>query len=164
MSTFTATIVNHVAIDIAAAPDAVWRAIIHEYVGASKFGEQYAIEPIDDPIAVLGGYRMRLEKDGAVVDERVVHFTEHDDTERRLSLFADYLSVPDGLQVFATYQAHETRGGVRYTIDCHTRTSIEAPATGAREDIIAAVAKMKGHFDTALTQYLESTKASLECT
>lgn len=161
MKTLKVTIANHVAVDIAASPDAVWRVIVEEYVGAGKFGD-YAIEPIDDPAAVFGGYRMRLEKDGAVVDERVIHFTEHDDAVRRLSLYADYLSVTDGMQVIATYQAHQTASGSRYTIDCHTRIGIEVPASNVREGIVAAVGEMKAHFDTALGQYLQSIKGRLE--
>lgn len=161
MTMLPVTIVNHVAVDIAAAPDAVWRVIVEEYVGARKFGD-YAIQPIDDPAAVFGGYRMRLEKDGAVVDERVVHFTEHDDAARRLSLYADYVSVAGGARVFATYQAHEVASGTRYTVDCHTRIGVEAPAGNARAGIVAAADELKTHFDTALAQYLDSIKGRLE--
>lgn len=162
MTMIPVTIVNHVAVDIAAAPDAVWRTILDEYVEVKKFRETHAVEPLDDPAAILGGYRLRLEKDGAAADERVVHITECDAASRRLSLFADYLSVPGGLQVFATYQAHAAAGSARYTLDCHTRMSIEAPIAGARETVAAAVAQMRTHFDTALIQYLGSVKTKLE--
>lgn len=156
------TIVNHVAVDIAAAPDAVWRAILEEYVEARKFREYYTLEPLTDPAAFLGGYRMRMEKDGAVVDERVVHITERDDEARRLSLLADYLSVPGGLQVFVTYQAHATANGARYTLDCHSRMGVEPPAGDARKGIAAAVAALKAQFDAPLAQYLASIKTRLE--
>lgn len=156
------TIVNHVAVDIAAAPDAVWRVILDEYVDAKKFRETYTVEPLVDPGAVLGGYGMWMKKAGEVVDERVVYITERDDASRRLSLFADYLSVAGGMQVFATYQAHTTVVGVRYTLDCHARLGIEAPASGSREEIAAAVAQMKAHFDTALVRYLDGIKTRLE--
>lgn len=155
------TIVNHVAIDIAATPDAVWGAILEDYIDGTKFGGAgYAVEPLDDPAAPLGGYRMRLTKDGAVVDDRIVHITERDDAARRLSLCADYLSVPGGLQVFATYQAREIAEGGRYTLDCHTRMTLEPPADGG--DIATAIAETKGQFDSALVPYFASFKARLE--
>jgi hypothetical protein len=157
------TIVNHVAIDIAAPAEAVWAVILEEYVETKKFREAgYAIEPIDDPGALLGGYRMRLEKDGAVIDDRICLFSERDDAARRLSLYADYLSAPNGLQVFATYHAQQTAGGARYALDCHTRMAIDAPASGTKADFAAAVEEMKTHFHTALASYLESMKARLE--
>lgn len=156
------TIVNHVAVDIARSPDALWRAILDDYVEATKFREVAEIEPIDDPSAVLGGYRMRLEHEG-VVDRRDIHFTEHDETARRLSIFADYLTVPaGGMRVWVTYQAQEIPSGARYAIDCHTRLNIEAPAGGAKSDIAAAVAEMKTNFDVGLIAYLERVKAGLE--
>lgn len=164
MTLIPVTIVNHVAVDIAAPSDAVWRAILDEYVEAKKFREHYTIEPLADPAAFLGGYRMLMEKDGAVVDERIVHITERDDAARRLSLLADYLSVPGGMQVFVTYQAHATANGARYTLDCHSRMGIEAPAGGTREEITAAVAALKAQIDPALIQYLESIKTRLEGT
>src|SRR4051812_3701744 len=70
------TMINHVAIEIAASPDSVWQAILDDYVEAKKFREMGAIDPLDDPAATLGGYRLRFEQDGAVVDERIIHFTE----------------------------------------------------------------------------------------
>src|SRR5258705_11291524 len=94
------TIVNHAAVDIAAAPETVWRAILDEYVEARKFREQgYRIEPLDDQASILGGYRMLLEKDGSLVDDRIAQFTERDDAARRLSIFADYLSTSGRMQV-----------------------------------------------------------------
>src|SRR5262245_2874640 len=123
------TIVNHVTVDIKAEPEAVWRVILDEYVETKKFREQgYAIEPLDDPAFARGGYRMRLEKDGALIDERNCYFTERDDGAHRLSLFADYLSVPGGLQVYATYGVEPKGEGARYTIHCHSRMSVEAPS------------------------------------
>lgn len=156
------TIVNHAAIDIAAAPDAVWREILDAYAEARKFRETHTVEPIDDPAAVLGGYRMRLEKDGVLLDDRIVHLTERDEAARRLSAFADYLSVPGGLQVFATYQVHEAPDGARYTLDCHTRMSLEAPAGAQRPELAEIVGKMKAQFDPSLDDYLQSVKAKLE--
>lgn len=156
------TIVNHVALDIAASPDAVWRSILDEYVEAKKFREIYEVEPIDDPAAFLGGYRIRLVKDGAVVDDRIAQITERDETARRLSLFADYVSVPGGLQVYATYHAQDTGGRTRYALDCHARTSVETPDGGGRADVAAAAAEMSGHFDAALLDYLQGVKTRLE--
>ena len=72
--TISATMVNHVAMDMAAPADAVWQAILDDYVEAKKFREHGTVAPLDDPAAVFGGYRMRFEQNG-VVDERVVRIT-----------------------------------------------------------------------------------------
>ena len=156
------TVVNHLAVDITASPDAVWHAILDEFVDGKKLWEVIKVEPIDDPCAVLGGYRMRREHEG-IVDERVIHFTERDDAARRLSIFADCLTIPaGGMKVWVTYQAQEIPGGARYAIDCHSRPSIEAPASGAKADIASVIAEMKAGSDTALLAYLGSVKARLE--
>lgn len=160
---FRVTIVNHVAIDIAASPDAVWQTILDEYVEAKKFREiGYALEPLDDPAAPIGGYRMRLEQDGAVVDDRICHFTERDDAAHRLSIFADYLSMPGGMTVHATYHAEAMAGGTRYRLDCHSTLGIEQPAGAGRAEVAAAVGEMKAQFDAALIAYVESIKTKLE--
>ncbi|ALJ14453.1 SRPBCC family protein [Sphingopyxis macrogoltabida] len=155
------TMVNHVALEMAAAPDAVWREILSDYVEAKKFREFGTIEPLDDPAATLGGYRMRFEQDG-VVDERIVHITERDDTARRLSVMADYLSVPGGMRVYATYHAREAAGGTSYAIDCHTSVKVDAPAGGDGPDLAAAVAEMTSGADVHLNAYLASIKARVE--
>ena len=153
------TIVNHVAIEIAAPPDAVWRAIQEEYLEAKKFREAGTLQPLDDePGAVLGGYRMRMMH-GEVVDDRIVRFTEIDHAARRLSAHADYLTVPaGGMGVWVTYHAQALPdGGTRYAIDSHARLQIEPSP-----DIAAAIASMKLSFDASLLAYLEKVKASLE--
>lgn len=155
------TMVNHVAMDIAAAPDVVWRAILEDYIEAKKFRELGAIEAIDDPAAVFGGYRMRFEQNGAV-DERIVHITERDDAARRLSAAADYLSVPGGMRVYATYHAQEMAGGTRYAIDCHTQLQVAAPAGDAKAGVAATLAEMTAGADAHLIAYLESIKARVE--
>lgn len=155
------TTVNHVAMEIAAPPDAVWRAILDEYVEARKFRELGTVEPIDDPAAIFGGYRTRIEQ-GSVIDERIVHITERDETTRRLSAYAEYLSVPGGLYVHATYHAEPCDGGTRYAADCYSRVSIDAPENGSRADVAKAVADMEAAADVHLLHYLESVKARLE--
>lgn len=155
------TIVNHAAVDIAAPPAAVWQTILDEYIEAKKFREiGYAIEPLDDPATCLGGYRMRLEQDGAVIDERLCHVTERDEIAHRLSMFADYLA--GGMIVYATYHAEAAPGGTRYRLDCHSTLGIPQPAGAGRAEVAAAVAEMTAQFDAALTGYLESIKAKLE--
>jgi hypothetical protein len=154
-----ATMVNHVAIDIAASPDAVWRTIIDLYV-SPKPSAQVAITPLAEPGYPLGGYRMRSGKDGAI-DERVVQITERDEKARRLSLTADYLSMPGGLQVYATYQAQEWVGGTRFTIDCHSLVGLEAPADGPAA-IAATLAADKAQADAYLLYFLDRAKARLE--
>jgi len=155
------TIVNHAAVDIAVAPAAVWQTILDEYIEAKKFREiGYAIEAIDDPAAHLGGYRMRFEQDGAVIDERICHVTERDDAAHRLSMYADYLA--GGMIVYATYHAETVPGGTRYRLDCHSTLGIAQPAGAGRAEVAAAVGDMSAQFGAALTGYLESIKAKLE--
>ena len=156
------TMINHVGVDIAASPDAVWQAILEEYIEMKKFREVARIESIDDPAAALGGYHMLVEKDGVVVDERIIHITERDEAARRLSLYADYLKIPGGMQVYATYHAQTAPGGARFQIDCHSRVPIEAPVGGARADVAAALAGTAVEADKHLAAYLDSVKARLE--
>lgn len=155
------TMVNHVALDIAASPDLVWRAIVDDYVEAKKFRAAGMIDPLDDPAALFGGYRMRIEQDG-VVDERVVHITERDEAARRLSAVADYLSVPGGMRVYATYHAQAIGKGTRYAIDCHTRFTIDLPAGDAHAGVAATIAEMAAGADAHLIAYLESIRARVE--
>lgn len=113
--------------------------------------------------ATFGGYRIRLEQDGTLVDDRIFHVTERDEAARRLSLFADYVSVLDGImQVYATYHAQEIRAGTRYAIDCHATVRIEAPSTGTKEGVATTVAGMNAQFDADLIEYLECIKAMIE--
>jgi hypothetical protein len=155
------TMVNHVALDIASSPGAVWRAILDDYVEASKFREAGAIVPLDDPAAIFGGYRIRLEQDG-IVDERIVRITERDEANRRLSVTADYLSVPGGMRVYATYHARATGEGTLYAIDCHTQLTIDQPADGAAADIAGTLAGMAAGADAHLLTYLGAVKARVE--
>ena len=159
--TISATMVNHVAMDMAASANAVWQVILDDYVEATKFREYGAVEPLDDPAAVFGGYRMRFEQSG-VVDERVVRITERDEAARRLSAAADYLSVPGGMRVYATYHAQEIDGGTRYTIDCHTQLSVDMPAGDARAGVAATLAEMTAGADRHLLAYLAAIKARVE--
>lgn len=157
------TIVHHAAIDIAASADAAWQAILDDYVDARKFRETgYAIEPIDDPAAPLGGYRIRIEQDGVVVDERICHITERDDAARRLSMFADYLSIPGGMQVYATYHAQDAEAGSRYALDCHSSLPTSLFVSDAETEIGAAVAGMTAQAEAGLIHYLEGVKTRLE--
>ncbi|WP_447761378.1 hypothetical protein [Sphingopyxis panaciterrae] len=156
------TIVNHLGADIAAEPGTVWADIVDMFVEARQWrADGYAIEPVDDPAAVLGGYHMQIEQDGVAADQRIVHITERDETARRLSLFVEFLSVPSVL-VYATYHAQEAPCGARYMIDCHTRMSIEPPVSGSRAAVATAIDGLSNHFETHLNGYLGRVKARLE--
>lgn len=157
------TMVNHVAMDIEAPPGSVWRVILDDYVHARKFRERGTVEPLDDPAAIFGGYRTRIEQDG-VIDERIVHITERDEIRHRLSAAADYLSVPGGMRVYATYHARAADGGTHYTIDCHAQFRIEAPADDVKAGVAATIAEMAAGADVQLLAYLESVKARVEAT
>lgn len=158
------TTVNHVAIDIEASADIVWRAILDEYVEARKFRELgFSIEPLNPVAHPFGGYRMRLEQDGAVLDDRIFHITERDDAMHRLSLFAHYVSRLDGIvHVYATYHAQETAKGTRYAIDCHASVAVEGSPGDAGEPAADTVTAKKMQFDKDLLEYLESIKAKIE--
>lgn len=122
----------------------------------------YSIERSEDPAAVLGGYRMRLEQGGTVLDDRIVLITERDDGARRLSLFADYLSVPGGMQVYATYHAQQSVNGTRYALDCHANRNVETAQGVTQDAIAAAIARMKLQSDADLLEYLQSMKSRIE--
>ncbi len=157
------TVVNHVAIDVACAPDVVWAAILAEYVEARKFREiGYAIDWLDEPAAFLGGYRLRFVQDGSVLDDRVCRVTELDAVARRLSMVADYRSVPGGMTVHATYHAQAAGAGTRLAIDCHSGLGIEPPADGSRAAVESAVATMTTQYAAALADYLQGLKVRLE--
>jgi hypothetical protein len=157
-----AVIVNHVAVDMAVSPDRLWASIFAGFAGYGAWIKAgYEIEEYDDPTASLA-YRMKLEKDGAIVDERVVRVTEQDQAARRVSLFADFLSEAHGLNVFASYQARETADGSCYTIDCHTRMGIETPGDGGRSAVAAKIAELEQSFATYLVEGLVKLKAKLE--
>lgn len=159
------TIVNHAAVEIAVPPDRVWRLIREHFVEAERWRELgYSIEQLDDPAAVFGSYRMWLQQDDKAVDNRVCHITELDDDARRLSLFADYLSLPGGAQVYVTYQAQELADATRYTMDCHTRVGIDASTSTDKAAVAAAIDAIKSSSDTHLAGFLAQTKARLEGT
>lgn len=60
------------------------------------------------------------------------------------------------------YQACAVEGGVRYTIDCHSRTAIDAPGSGSRSEVAAMVAGMQAQADGHLMAYLEGVKSRLD--
>lgn len=154
--------INHVASDIAASPDLVWQAIVSEYVEGEKFRNQGTVTPLDDPAVPLGSYRLRIEV-GEAVDERVVQITERDEAARRLSIFADYLSVPGGMHVYASYRAHGDGDHARFSIDAHSRLAVEVPAKGSGA-LPAVLAAFKSQADEHLTAYAEQIRSRLEAT
>lgn len=154
------TLVNHAAADIACPADAVWQALLAEYVHAGKFREHgYAVEELEGPEFYLGGYRLCLEKNNALLDERICRVTELDDVALRLSLCAEYLTVPGGLVVYATYQATPVAGGARCTIDCHSHFGQLPEASADRGEAIAGLTKQ---FQAGLVDYLTALKTKLE--
>src|SRR3546814_11855524 len=90
-----------------------------EYGEAKKFRAFAKVAPLDDPAAIFGGYRMTVEKDGMAVDDRIVHIIERDEKARRLSLFANYLLFPGGLEV----RSEERRVGKECVSTCSSRWS-----------------------------------------
>lgn len=155
------TMVNHVALDIDASPDEIWHVVLNDYLEMKALRDSGAVETLDDPAAIFGGYRICLEQ-GGTVDERIIHITERDEDGRRLSLTADYLSFPGAMRVYATYHAQETASGTRYAIDCHTQARIDVPGKGAREEVAQALAEMTAGADAHLLAYLAGVKARIE--
>lgn len=156
------TTAHHVAMDFETSPDIIWAEIVAQYVEGSKFSVLGKIEPLDDPAAPLGAYRVVIEGEDGAVDERIARVTERDEAARRLSIFADYLSPAGGMQVFATYQAIAIPRGARFTLDCHARYEIEAPDKAARAEIAATIARNKVAADEGMLDFLRSLKAKLE--
>ncbi|BBE34209.1 hypothetical protein [Sphingosinicella microcystinivorans] len=157
------TIVNHVAIDIAVAADIVWKMIIEEIGEARGFRSVGTVEPLEGVDAPLGGYRLTSRDENGALDERVARLTERDEAARRLSVFAEFLSVPGGMIVYATYQAQDAQSGTRFSIDCHTREEIELPTGASAADLSAKIAEKTAFYDDALGDKMQKTKEKLEC-
>lgn len=153
------TIVNHISVDMPASRDAVWLRICSDYLAGESFkAGGYEVTRLDDPSAVLGGYRLRLERGGAV-EERLCYITELDQEARRLSLFVDFLSVPGGFTVCATYQARETGTGACFVLDSHTRTTVPPPP-GSGGDLRGLVSELTQTWDAALRSHLEGLRTT----
>jgi len=153
------TIVNHISVEMPASRDAVWRRICSDYLAGESFkAGGYEVHRLSDPSAVLGGYRLRLERGGAV-EERLCYVSELDHEARRLSLFVDFLSVPGGFTVCATYQAIETDAGASFVLDSHTRTSVTHPP-GSGGDLRSVVAELTQTWDAALRSHLEGLRTT----
>ena len=136
MTVYRVVIVNHCAIDIACPPSRLWAALTDDYADGGGFARAgYRIDPLDEPALVLGGYRMRFERE-ALVDERICRITERDEDVMRLSLQADYLSAEaNGMVVYASYQAMPAGDGALYRLDCHTTLSLDARVNASRAEI-----------------------------
>ena len=153
------TIVNHVYVDVRTGADHVWREMCADLLEARNLREVATVGPLDDPSAILGGYRVRKENEG-VLDEQVVRVTELDAKARRLSLYVHYLSAPHGgMEVFATYQAREMSGSTSYAIDCHSRVGVDPDAA---LDLEAHAAELTSTYATALLAGLAAFKAKVE--
>lgn len=164
--TVRVTIVNHAGVDIARPAEVVWRDIVETYVAGGKFAVQgYAIEPLmDDPAALLGGYRMTLRGEGGtLVDERVCRITERDDRAMRLSLCADYLAPQAmGLIVHASYQAVPTAVGSRYELHAYSTLNLARPAGDAKAELAQVVGNFERQSAEHLDGFLRGVKARLE--
>jgi hypothetical protein len=156
-----ATIVNHAVIDIAATADAVWGVILEEIFEAKGAREAGDVVALEDPNVPLGGLLMRMDDGNGVADERIVHFTERDEAARRLSVRADFVSVPGGVRIYASYHAQEIPGGTRFTLDCHTSLELDVPVGS---DAGAAIARETALYDEELKTRLEKVKRRLENT
>lgn len=155
--TIRVVMVNHAAQDINVSPDDLWCAIVEDYVAAGKFRTEGTVEALDDPSALYGGYRLCLNRE-SIVDERIVRITERDEAARRLSAVADYLSVPGGMRVFATYHAQERLNGARFSIDCHAELGIATPP----DRLEAKLNGMRIEAHAQLASYLASVRSRLE--
>jgi hypothetical protein len=154
-----ATIVNHAVIDIAADADAVWQVILNEIVEARSFRDLNAMTALDDPNVPLGGYRTKLDNGEGGIDEHVIRVTERDEAARRVSVRADFVSDPNGTQIYATYQAREIPGGACFTIDSHTSLELDVPDG---TDVGAIIARDTANNQTEMTARLERVKKRLE--
>jgi hypothetical protein len=163
MISLRVTVVNHEQIELAVAPAAVWTMLVDEYAAGKGFARAgYVIDPLDDPSLTLGGYAMRLERDG-LLDERLCRVTERDDAAMRLSLHADYLSAgANNMVTYATYRATPAGDGTLYSLDCHSTLDHAVADGGSREEIATSVAALRTLFDQAVAANLARLKAQLE--
>lgn len=155
------TIVNHVSVDMPAPQESVWRRICDDYLAGERFrAAGFKVQRLNDPSAVFGGYRLLRDQEGSV-DERLCYVTELCQSARRLSLFVDFLSVPDGFTVYVTYQAKEIAAGASFALDSHTRTSVARPSPGSERDLRAVVAELTDTWDAALRSHLEGLRNAM---
>ena len=154
------TIVNHVSLQIAAPADEAWQAILNDLLLPEMWQRAgYQVLTLNRAPSLFGGYRLAKEEGGRVADERIIHITERDARARRLSLFSEHLSEPNGLYVYATYHARETPAGVCCAIDCHTRVGVEMPENA---DITNLIGDMSGQSEAHLNGYLAHLRLALE--
>lgn len=151
---------NHVSMQFDVPADRIWQDIYENYVEAKSFKDAaYVIEPLNDPAAFRGGYRMTLSQDGAIVDEREVYLLEIDEGNRRLSAFVRYFSPSaSGLEVTACYQAVPEEQGCRYLLDCWTWISLDA----SEVDVATQVLQLEQEYDEALVLRMAALKEKLE--
>lgn len=157
--------VNHVGIDIDCSIDTVWAAILELRTGSLFSTIGATVEPIvDDPTAVLGGYRVSIsDPAGAVLDERLCIVSECDDASHRLSIYATWLGPNKaGVTARVCYEAIEMPDGARYEIHCHVSQPVAIPDAEAREVLAARLETERTESDSFLRIALETTKAQLE--
>lgn len=157
-----ATIVNHAMIAIAATPASVWEVILEQFVDVERLGEFGVVTPLDDHTAPLGGYHMQLDLGEGKTDRRIVRITEYDPVELRLSLFADFLSVPGGMKAYITYHAQSVAEGARFAVDCHLRLQLDVPDGATRADVVDMIAEKTASGDEQLAQHMKAVRSRLE--
>lgn len=154
MSGVSTTIVNLVSIEIDCPEDVLWRYILEEYCDGRKFSRNgYVVVAEAFAGYPLGSYRIRRETSDPIEDDRLCHLTELDADERRLSMLADYLSVPGSMAVYATYEVQNAAGGSRFVLTSHSSIGVPNPAL---------IAANKIQFETGLQAYLNEVKERLE--
>jgi hypothetical protein len=156
---------HHVRVRFDCAIDVIWDNIVSGFGQGQRFERQgFRVEQVlDDPRAVLGGYRMWRE-DGDDPDERLTFVTERDHEARRFSLCTWYLGADarDAV-VHATYAAVENVQGNWYQIDCHATQDLPLKSDASNDEAIAAIEKSKSETDRYLRKALEDQKLELEC-
>ena len=154
MPSVSATIVNLVSIEVDCPADVLWRYVLEEYRDGRKFSRNgYVVVPEEFAGYPLGSYRIRRGTGDTIEDNRLCHRTELDADERRLSMLADYLSVPGGMAVYATYEVQKAAGGSRFVLTSHSTVEVPDPAL---------IATYKVQFEAGLLAYLNETKTRLE--
>lgn len=121
------------------------------YVDAQKFRRLgFAVEPVKDPIAYLGGTRVsRIDEAGGEADVRTAHFSAIDDSKQFLALRAVY---DNGTSAYASYQVRPEGEGSNFQLIAHAELPVTLPAGVAptQASVQAAMALVLAEHQRAL--------------
>jgi len=154
---------DELSVHIDVPPDMLWDEIKSMYVDADKFRRLgFAIEPVHDPVAYLGGTRIsRIDEATGEADIRTAHFSAIDDKKRFLALRAVYSS---GISAFASYQVRPEGAGSNFQLIAHGQVPVTLPAgvKPTQASVRAAMAPVIAEHERALREVWADEKQRIE--